>query len=65
MFNTLIVRIIRRGRRIALYGKIYSDIALYCAIFRRYIRRISPRQPEFRHKLECRMEYDVCTPLTD
>jgi len=36
-----------RGRRIALYGKIYSTILLY---FRRYLRRIFPRQPDFCHQ---------------
>jgi len=62
--------VVRRGRRTALNGQIFSSVKRYMVIlrynalyFRRYICRISPRQLIFVIKLECRMEYDVCAPL--
>jgi len=51
------------GRRKALYGQIYSAIMRYIlgAIYAGSL----PASPNFVIKLECRMEYDVCTPLAN
>jgi len=53
----------RRGRRIALYGKIYS--AILCYISGAIYAGSPPASPNFVVKLECRMEYEVCTPLAN